>query len=123
MTLQAIEFGASTLVNVNLRSILSLSAEKPTEVIVTLDNSYWKVVSAIARIDGDPKNVGSTVIATLHRPPLFNFDCHSRSKHYMLMAICHLSELKNSTMWTYRLFVVDVATMLIHASGCIPSFD
>ncbi|CAA7270507.1 unnamed protein product [Cyclocybe aegerita] len=39
----AIEFGASTLMNVNMRSILSLSSEKPTKVNVDLDGAHWTV--------------------------------------------------------------------------------
>lgn len=42
---QALEFGASTLMNVNLRSILSLSSEKPVKVDIQLDGAYWAVKS------------------------------------------------------------------------------
>ncbi|KAF8898071.1 hypothetical protein CPB84DRAFT_1748077 [Gymnopilus junonius] len=41
----AFEFGASTLMNVNLRSILSLSSEKPVKVDIQLDGAYWTVKS------------------------------------------------------------------------------
>ncbi|KAF8154856.1 hypothetical protein B0H34DRAFT_540683 [Crassisporium funariophilum] len=41
----ALEFGATTLMNVNLRSILSLSADKPVQVDVSLDGAYWAVKS------------------------------------------------------------------------------
>ncbi|GBE89888.1 putative polyketide synthase [Sparassis crispa] len=41
----ALEFGASALMNVNLRSILSLSAEAPVKVNINLDGCYWTVNS------------------------------------------------------------------------------
>ncbi|KAF7358095.1 putative polyketide synthase [Mycena venus] len=43
----ALEFGATTLMNVNLRAMLPLSAENPSAVNVTLDGAYWKVTSSI----------------------------------------------------------------------------
>ncbi|OSX62600.1 hypothetical protein POSPLADRAFT_1055973, partial [Postia placenta MAD-698-R-SB12] len=45
----AIEFGATALINVSLRSILSLSSERPTRVEVKLDSSYWTVESLAPR--------------------------------------------------------------------------
>ncbi|KAF4610126.1 hypothetical protein D9613_010407 [Agrocybe pediades] len=51
----AVEFGASTLINVNLRSIMSLSSEKPVKVDITLDGAYWAVksiTSSKSRKDG-----------------------------------------------------------------------
>ncbi|TFK24574.1 hypothetical protein FA15DRAFT_756455 [Coprinopsis marcescibilis] len=41
----AIEFGASTLMKVNMRSILSLSSDKPISVHVRLDGAHWTVKS------------------------------------------------------------------------------
>ncbi|PPQ73012.1 hypothetical protein CVT24_001401 [Panaeolus cyanescens] len=41
----ALEFGAPTLMNVNLRSILSLSSEKPVQVDIKLDGAFWTVHS------------------------------------------------------------------------------
>ncbi|KAF8192401.1 hypothetical protein K438DRAFT_2135640 [Mycena galopus ATCC 62051] len=39
----ALEFGATTLFNINFRTMLPLSAEDPIPVSVTLDGSYWKI--------------------------------------------------------------------------------
>ncbi|KAK7041958.1 hypothetical protein VNI00_008940 [Paramarasmius palmivorus] len=41
----ALEFGATALMNVEMRSILSLSSEKPVPVQVIAEGCYWKVVS------------------------------------------------------------------------------
>ncbi|KZT12695.1 uncharacterized protein LAESUDRAFT_668561 [Laetiporus sulphureus 93-53] len=42
------EFGATALMNVNFRSILSLSAERPVEVKVKLDACLWTVTSIVS---------------------------------------------------------------------------
>ncbi|KAJ6465896.1 putative polyketide synthase [Mycena vitilis] len=61
----AMEFGASTLLNVNLRSVLSMSAEFPVKVDLDLDGAYWKVTSSIpgARYSDDS---GDNEIKRIH---------------------------------------------------------
>ncbi|KAJ7877965.1 acyl transferase domain-containing protein [Mycena olivaceomarginata] len=39
----ALEFGATTLLNVNLRALLPLSAENPIATEIILDGAYWKI--------------------------------------------------------------------------------
>ncbi|OCH84204.1 putative polyketide synthase [Obba rivulosa] len=69
----AIEFGASTLMNVNLRSILSLSAERPVKVDVQLDGYFWTVKS----IFSDHQNSSSAAsnhAERLHADGFLSFD-------------------------------------------------
>ncbi|KAJ7730966.1 putative polyketide synthase [Mycena maculata] len=66
----ALEFGATALFNVNLRSMLPLSAEDPIPVNVTLDGSFWKVTSSIAgartdKTSGETQGVDNLNIAEI----------------------------------------------------------
>ncbi|KAJ7638204.1 putative polyketide synthase [Roridomyces roridus] len=51
----ALEFGATTLLNVNFRGMLPLSSEAPFPVEVSLDGSFWQVSSSIPKT-GDVQN-------------------------------------------------------------------
>ncbi|KAJ7174132.1 acyl transferase domain-containing protein [Mycena crocata] len=47
-----LEFGATSLFNVNFHAMLPLSAESPVPVNITLDGSYWKVTSSVPEARG-----------------------------------------------------------------------
>ncbi|KAK7035340.1 hypothetical protein VNI00_011871 [Paramarasmius palmivorus] len=66
----ALEFGASTLMNVEMRSILSLSSDKPVPVQVTLEDSYWKVASNSFSKDGSH----NPATARLHADGYLSFE-------------------------------------------------
>ena len=47
--LKALEFGGTALMNVTMRSILSLSAEQPVKIDIHLDGSRWSVETTTSR--------------------------------------------------------------------------
>ncbi|KAF7363153.1 putative polyketide synthase [Mycena venus] len=61
----ALEFGATTLFNVNFRAMLPLSAEDPIPVNVILDGSYWKITSSILEARGR-KGSADSLIERVH---------------------------------------------------------
>ncbi|EGN93606.1 hypothetical protein SERLA73DRAFT_97544 [Serpula lacrymans var. lacrymans S7.3] len=69
----AIEFGASTLMNVNLRSMLSLSSESPIKVEASLDGSYWTVKS-IATSPQSRKDSKLKPVERLHADGYLSFE-------------------------------------------------
>ncbi|THU95611.1 hypothetical protein K435DRAFT_859397 [Dendrothele bispora CBS 962.96] len=62
----AFEFGATCLINVDFRSILSIAAEKPVPVQVALDGCYWTIASSGTR--------GSSKSSTLHAEGYLAYD-------------------------------------------------
>ncbi|KAJ7656557.1 hypothetical protein B0H17DRAFT_1265163 [Mycena rosella] len=70
----AMEFGATSLMNVSLRSILSLSAEAPVKVNIARNGAYWKVTSSIPAVrsgkDWEASNV--TAYKPFHGDFAFN---------------------------------------------------
>ncbi|KAJ3513618.1 hypothetical protein NLJ89_g2846 [Agrocybe chaxingu] len=71
----ALEFGASTLMNVNMRSILSLSSEKPTKVNVNLDGAHWTVKSV--SVSKARKDHAPTTSERLHADGYLSFEIPS----------------------------------------------
>ncbi|KDR73164.1 hypothetical protein GALMADRAFT_158296 [Galerina marginata CBS 339.88] len=72
----ALEFGASTLMNVNLRSILSLSSEKPVKVDIHLDGAFWTIKS-FASTPKSRKDVGPGTSGRLHADGYLSFEIPS----------------------------------------------
>ncbi|KAL6298480.1 hypothetical protein BKA93DRAFT_830667 [Sparassis latifolia] len=69
----ALEFGASALMNVSLRSILSLSVATPIKVNVNVDGSYWTVKSYISSYHAR-KDSGMTMEEILHADGYLSFE-------------------------------------------------
>jgi hypothetical protein len=88
--LQALEFGATTLFDVNVRSMLSLSSEAPLAVNIDLDGSFWSVTSTVPNRPGKKSNVNFSLFysATIE-------SMKSRATNCMLMASCR-SKLRRS---------------------------
>ncbi|ESK96774.1 hypothetical protein Moror_6646 [Moniliophthora roreri MCA 2997] len=86
----ALEFGATTLMNVEMRSILSLSSDKPVPVQVALDGCYWKVVStSLGAKDGSHI---STKTERLHADGYLSFELPTVGEPIDIPAIrsrCH----------------------------------
>ncbi|KAK7056358.1 hypothetical protein VNI00_002912 [Paramarasmius palmivorus] len=66
----ALEFGATTLMNVEMRSILSLPSENPISVQVVLDGAYWKVLSTSSSGNGHNKST----VERLHADGYLSFE-------------------------------------------------
>ncbi|KAJ7278022.1 putative polyketide synthase [Mycena rebaudengoi] len=69
----ALEFGATSLFNVNFRAMLPLSAEVPVSVNVTLDGSHWKVASLIPDVGGGD-SVGDRQVERVHADGYLTFE-------------------------------------------------
>ncbi|KAL6298494.1 putative polyketide synthase [Sparassis latifolia] len=82
----ALEFGASALMNVNLRSILSLSAEAPIKVNINLDGCYWTVNSGTSS-SHTRKDAEMATTEILHADGYLSFEEPSPSNTVDISAI------------------------------------
>ncbi|KAF8166302.1 acyl transferase domain-containing protein [Mycena galopus ATCC 62051] len=72
----ALEFGATSLFNIEFRGMLPLSTEVPIPVDITLDGSYWRVTSLIQEVKsaGDSKVRSGFQIQRVHADGYLTFE-------------------------------------------------
>ncbi|KAJ6464062.1 putative polyketide synthase [Mycena sanguinolenta] len=69
----ALEFGATSLFNINFRAMLPMSAEVPVSVNVTLDGLHWKVASRVPDVGGGD-SVGDRQVERVHADGYLTFE-------------------------------------------------